>query len=75
MTFMTKILHQTKRLLPVVKFNKTVRKFSQNLKASFAAKFEPSFGAISIIKFCRNLDQISKPAKFKRHRNLTILTA
>jgi len=49
MTFMIKILHQTKRLLPVVKFNKTVRKFSQNLKASFVAKFVPSFDALPIL--------------------------
>jgi len=45
------------------------------LKASFAAEFEPNFGALSTIKFCRNLDQISKQAKFKRQRSLTILTA
>lgn len=41
MTFMIKILHQTKRLLLVVKFNKTARKFiSPSLGQNLAAKLK-----------------------------------
>ena len=43
MTFMIKILHQTKRLLLVVKFNKTARKFiSPYLGPNLVAKPNPT---------------------------------
>ena len=46
MTFMIKILHQTKRLLLVVKFNKTARKFIYPCFGSnLTAKPNPKFKA------------------------------
>ena len=46
MTFMIKILHQTKRLLLVVKFNKTARNFiPPRFGLNLATKPNPKFKA------------------------------